>query len=539
MKVFHALADALAAHGVDTVFGLMGNANLLYLPAFAEAGGRFVPVAHEAGAVAMADGYARMSGGIGVASVTHGPAFTNTLTALVEGVRSRSRVLLVTGDPPPVPTHFHQFDIAAVTTAAGAGYERVHGAASLVADLNRAMQRIVAEQRPVVLNIPIALMQAEAGEQAPVALPVAPALLAAPGAEALDGALGLIGSAKRPLVLAGYGAAAAGARDALVELADRTGAALATTVLGKELFAGHPRDIGIFGSLAHSVAGDVIAEADCVVAFGASLNMWTALNGDLFRGKKVVHVDTDPARFGSYTPADAPVAGDARRTAEAMNTLLEQAGITEANGAWAQRVAGKLAGYAPQDDVDDRGGPDTVDIRTAMIRLDRVLPAERTVVSDIGRFDVGVWPYLRVTDPLHFTVMGGFGSIGLGLAGAIGAAAAGTGRPVIAAVGDGGFMMHLSEFTTAVRQRLPLVVVVLNDGAYGAEHYKLRNHGYDPAYSAFAWPDLAGLATAMGARALTVRKAEELDAVGDLLPALDGPLLVDVRLDPDVNLVRY
>ncbi|MGW9174103.1 thiamine pyrophosphate-dependent enzyme, partial [Streptomyces decoyicus] len=126
-----------------------------------------------------------------------------------------------------------------------------------------------------------------------------------------------------------------------------------------------------------------------------------------------------------------------------------------------------------------------------------------------------------------------------GLAGAIGAAAAGTGRPVIAAVGDGGFMMHLSEFTTAVRQRLPLVVVVLNDGAYGAEHYKLRNHGYDPAYSAFAWPDLAGLATAMGARALTVRKAEELDAVGDLLPALDGPLLVDVRLDPDVNLVRY
>lgn len=539
MKVFHALADALAAHGVDTVFGLMGNANLLYLPAFAEAGGRFVAVAHEAGAVAMADGHARMSGGIGVASVTHGPAFTNSLTPLVEAARSRSRVLLVTGDPPPVPTHFHHFDIATATAAAGAGYERVHEPASLVADLNRAMQRIAAERRPVVLNIPIALMQAEAGKQAPVALPVAPGPLAAPEAEALDGALGLIGSAKRPLVLAGYGAAAAGARDALVELADRTGAALATTVLGKELFAGHPRDIGIFGSLAHSVAGAVIAESDCVVAFGASLNMWTALGGDLLRGKKVVHVDTDPARFGSYTPVDEPVVGDARRTAEAMNALLEQAGVTAANGAWAQRVAKTLARHSPQDDIDDRSGPDTVDIRTAMIRLDRVLPAERTVVSDIGRFDVGVWPYLRVADPMHFTVMGGFGSIGLGLAGAIGAAAAGTGRPVIATVGDGGFMMHLSEFTTAVRHRLPLVVVVLNDGAYGAEHYKLRNHGYDPAYSAFAWPDLAGLATAMGARALTIRKAGELDAVGELLPVLDGPLLVDVRLDPDVNLVRY
>ncbi|MFE9926453.1 thiamine pyrophosphate-binding protein [Streptomyces sp. NPDC005774] len=539
MKVFHVLADALAAHGVDTVFGLMGNANLLYLPAFAEGGGRFVPVVHEAGAVAMADGYARMSGGVGVASVTHGPAFTNTLTALVEGVRSRSRILLITGDPPPVPTHFHQFDIATVATAAGAGYERVYGPSSVVADLNRAMQRIVAERRPVVLNLPIALTQAEAGEQTPVALPVAPASLAAPEAGALDVALGLLGSARRPLVLAGHGAALAEARDALIQLADRTGAALATTVLGKELFAGHPRDIGIFGSLAHDAAGAVIAEADCVAAFGAGLNMWTALNGDLFRGKKVVHVDADPTQIGSYTPADAPVAGDARRTAEAMNTLLEQAGVTAANPTWSQRVAGRLAGYVPEDDVEDRSGPDTVDIRTAMIRLDRVLPAERLVVSDIGRFDVGVWPYLKVADPLHFTVMGGFGSIGLGLAGAIGAAMAGTGRPVIAAIGDGGFMMHLSEFTTAVRQRLPLVVVVLNDGAYGAEHYKLRHHGYDPAYSAFAWPDLAGLATAMDARALTVRKAEELDAVGDLLPDLDGPLLVDVRLDPDVNLVRY
>ncbi|MDT3396928.1 thiamine pyrophosphate-binding protein [Streptomyces sp. B1866] len=539
MKVFHALADALAGHGVDTVFGLMGNANLLYLPAFAEAGGRFVAVVHEAGAVAMADGYARMSGRTGVASVTHGPAFTNALTPLVEAARSRSRVLLVTGDPPPVPTHFHQFDIATVAAAAGVGYERVHGPASLVADLNRAMQRIAAERRPVVLNVPIALMQAEAGEQAPVTRPVAPGPTAAPEAEALDGALGLIGSAKRPLVLAGYGAAAAGARDALVELADRTGAALATTLLGKEMFAGHPRDIGLFGSLAHSVAGAVIAESDCVIAFGAGLNMWTALNGDLFRGKRVVHVDTDPARFGSYTPVDEPVAGDARRTAEAMNALLEQAGVTAANGPWAERVAKALAGHSPREDFADRGGPGTVDIRSAMIRLDRVLPAERTVVSDIGRFDVGVWPYLRVADPLHFALMGGFGSIGLGLAGAIGAAAAGAGRPVVATVGDGGFMMHLSEFTTAVRHRLPVVVVVLNDGAYGAEHYKLRDHGYDPAYSAYAWPDLAALATAMGARALTVREPGDLDAVGDLLPGLDGPLLVDVRLDPDVNLVRY
>ncbi|MHA7959693.1 thiamine pyrophosphate-binding protein [Streptomyces sp. L500] len=538
MKVYQALADALARHGVDTLFGLMGNANLLYLPAFADAGGRFVAVTHEAGAVAMADGYARMSGRLGVASVTHGPAFTNTLTSLVEAVRSHSQVLLITGDPPLIPSHFHHFDIETVTKAAGAGYERVYEPASLVRDLDRAVRRIVAERRPVVLNAPIGFMAAEAGAQPPVTLPVPPPEPAPPAARALDGALGLIGSAKRPLILAGHGAAVSGARDSLVALADRIGAALATTVLGKEMFAGHPRDIGIFGSLAHSVAGTVIAESDCVIAFGASLNMWTALNGDLTRGKRIVHVDTDPGRFGSYTPVDEAVAGDARLTALAMDSLLERAGHG-GNRHWAERTEKALAGFAPEADFTDLGGADTVDIRSAMIRLDRVLPERRTVVSDIGRFNVGVWPHLRVADPLHFTTMGGFGSIGLGLAGAIGAALAGAGRPVVATLGDGGFMMHLAEFTTAVRERLPLVVVVLDDGAYGAEHYKLKNHGYDPAHSAFAWPDLAALATTMGARALTVRRTEELDAVGALLPELDGPLLVDVRLDPDVNLVRY
>ncbi|GGR09620.1 thiamine pyrophosphate-binding protein [Streptomyces netropsis] len=539
MKVFQALADALARHGVDTVFGLMGNANLLYLPAFADTGGRFVAVTHEAGAVAMADGYARMSGKVGMASVTHGPAFTNTLTSLVEAVRNRSHVLLITGDPPPVPSHFHHFDIETATAAAGAGYEKVYEPASLVRDLNRALRRIVAERRPVVLNIPIAFMQAEAGEQAPVALPLAPPAAAGPLPEALDRALGLVTSAQRPLILAGHGAATSGARDSLMGLADRLGAALATTVLAKELFAGHPRDIGIFGSLAHSVAGAAIAESDCVIAFGAGLNMWTALNGDLFRGKKVVHVDIDPARFGSYTPVDECVAGDARLTAEAMNSLLDEVLPAAGKRHWAERIEKAMAAYSPQEDFADLSGPDTVDIRSAMIRLDRVLPERRTVVSDIGRFDVGVWPYLRVADPLHFTVMGAFGSIGLGLAGAIGAAMAGEDRPVVATVGDGGFMMHLAELTTAVRQKLPIVVLVLNDGAYGAEHYKLKNHGYDPAHSAFAWPDLADLATVMGARALTVRKAEEIDAVGELVPTLDGPLLVDVRLDPDVNLVRY
>ena len=152
MKIYQAFAAALAEHGVETIFGLMGDANMLYLTDYQVNGGRFVPVVHEGSSVGMADAYSRMTGKVGVASVTHGPALTNTLTSLVEGVRSRSQVLVITGDTPLESTHFQHVDIAAVAAVAGAGYEKIYKSKSLVRDLNRALQRAVGERRPIVLD---------------------------------------------------------------------------------------------------------------------------------------------------------------------------------------------------------------------------------------------------------------------------------------------------------------------------------------------------------------------------------------------------
>ncbi|MEN0136604.1 MAG: thiamine pyrophosphate-binding protein [Rhodococcus sp. (in: high G+C Gram-positive bacteria)] len=536
MKIFEACAHSLLGHGVEVMFGLMGDANMLFVAHYRENGGDFVPTVHESGAVAMADSWSRFTGRVGVATVTHGPGLSNTMTALIEAVRSRSQVLLLTGDTPAEPTHFQRLDISSFAEAAGAGYEKVYRKESLVRDLNRSFQRAVAERRPIVVNIPADLMLDDAGKQTAVHVAVPPAPMV-PALDDLDAALGLIASAKRPIVLAGRGAVLSGARDTLVALAEKLAAPVATSVLAKDLFRGHPANLGICGSLSHSVASAAIAESDLIISFGASLNVYTTFHGEWVAEKNLVQIDVDPGRFGWYVSADEYIAGDATAVAEAIGAALDEVEHTPVQPGWLQSVEQRLARFTPGDEYTDRTAVDTVDVRTACLALDSTLPAGRIMVSDIGRFTNAVWPRIAVEDARRFTTMGGFGAIGLGLAGAIGAAIAAPGELTVAVVGDGGFIMHLGELTTAVRRRLPLVVLVFDDSAYGAEHNKLQRYGADPAHSLNVWPEFVPIAEAMGATAVSIRKIEEIDDLVCLTRDLRGPCLVDIKLDPEVNIL--
>jgi thiamine pyrophosphate-dependent acetolactate synthase large subunit-like protein len=351
-----------------------------------------------------------------------------------------------------------------------------------------------------------------------------------PSDDAVDSALGIIASADRPLVLAGRGAIDPAARAAVLRFAARIGAPLLTTLKARDLFRGEPHDLGICGTVAHEVALSTISAADCVIAFGASLNRYTTADGSLVRKRRVVQVDDDRHALGRFVVPDAGVLGDAAGTAGDFVALLDEAGIRP-TGFASPELAAELA--RRDDRRPDRSTDEHVDIRTAVHRVEAAVPADRTVVTDSGRFVFSTWPVVGVQDPRHFVHTASFGSIGLGMGTAIGAAVGRPGHPTLLVTGDGGFMLGgLNEFSTAVRHGLDLIVMVLNDAAYGAEHIQFVRRDLDPGMSTFDWPDFGPVADALGGHGFTVRNLAELDAALAHLPHRDRPVLIDVHLDP-------
>ena len=530
MRGYEIVARSIARSGIETVFGLAGDANLYIIDDLIRSHGvRYAPAAHEAAATMMAIGYARAGDRVGAATTTHGPAFTNTMTALVEGVRSGTPIVLFAGETDPDdPDHPQNIDQRAIAAAAGAGFEPLRSLKRAAQDVGRAVWRARVESRPIVLDMPSQLQWAE-GECEDLTIPWPEPQAIGPDPEALDEALGIIASANRPIVLAGRGARHA--REPLARLAERLGAPLATTLLGAGLFRGDPFDLGVFGTVSHPVAAETIMHSDCVVSFGASLNKYTTDAGRLLAGKRVVHCEISPARFGRRQRVDAAVIGDAATVANTMVTWLEQAGHRPGSGR-SQELADRLAARAWIDDHPDRGTDECIDPRTFTAALDRAVPADRTVAIDVGRFML--WGFtLPVPEPTALVTTHGFQSIGLGAAAAVGAGIARPDRPVVLLAGDGGFMMGgLAEFQAAVRLGVDLVAVIYNDGSYGAEHVQFHRKGLDPRTALNDWPDFATVAAALGGDGITVRSNKDLDAMADAIADRRRPLLVDVHLDP-------
>jgi len=437
--------------------------------------------------------------------------------------------VLLCGDTPVIaPQNLQNIDQRELTKATGAGFVQMRSPQTSADDIARAFYQTQVERRPVVLNMPADFMWEEQTHEK-IIYPVFnnPGLVLE--GDNLDDAIGMIASAKRPVILAGGGAI--GAEESLIKLADRLEAPLATTLKAKAMFNDHPFNMDIFGTLSTQAVYDAIDKSDCVAAFGASLHHFTTDHGALMKGKRVIQINDNMADIGKNYHPDAALIGDASLTADNIVKWLDDADIPP-SGFTKELDSAALTAHPPAENKTMKEG--TVDFVNALEQLDAALPANRILTTDGGRFMTEVWCRVKAPDAKSFIATTNFGSIGIGLQHAIGACFAVPDRPVVLFTGDGGFMMAgINEFNTAVRLNQDLITIVCNDSAYGAEHIQFVDRNIDPSLAQFEWPSFADVATALGGQGITVETPEQLEEAIQAIKTRDRPLLIELMLDPD------
>ena len=342
--------------------------------------------------------------------------------------------------------------------------------------------------------------------------------------------IALVETSELPLILAGVGALHA--RDALSALAQRTGGLLATSLVAKDFFRGDPLDLRIMGGYCTETARELADEVDYVFAFGASVNQWTRGHGLRFPQAQIVAVDHDPARLGAMGPIDAGFVGDAKLMAQALVARLPSQPTATPyfhRPETLARVADPVVWAG-----EDESKPGEIDARTLTTALDELLPARRQVITDGGHFTY--FPSIGLRgDPLTFRQTLDFVAVGMGIGTAIGAAIARPQLATVLTVGDGGLAMTLGDIEPLVHFEHPIIVVVYNDSAYGAELHLLDLESRPHDIAILEEVDFARVAQGMGIEGITVRSIDELRQLAPMLQQRDRSIVIDCKLNPAVR----
>ncbi|HEU4732471.1 MAG TPA: thiamine pyrophosphate-binding protein [Kofleriaceae bacterium] len=535
------LVGMLAEAGVEVVFGLPGGAISPVHDALLDSKLRVVTTRHESGAMFAACGYARATGKLAVVAVTSGPGVLNSMTGLASAWCDGLPVLLLVGEVPrPAQgkgvlqdgsAHgLHIVEMARHITKLAAELPRPSTLPHL---LRRAIVTALSGRRgPVLLTLPMDVTTAQ------IARPrtggsVAMEALIAP--ELLDDVAALLRDAQRPLILAGNGARTDGAPDRLVAVAERLACPVATTPKGKGVFPdAHPLALGVLGLGGHRSAQRYLETGiDVLIAIGTSLgDMATdGFSPHLQAPRAMVHVDIDARQIGrSYSPTIAIVA----TASEFLGGLADRL---------AERPDGQVTLRALHGGVERHVLPssrrfDRIASQDAVIEIQEILPRDTIYSIDSGEHFLFASHYLETNLPDAFVAMTGLGSMGQSIGASIGAQLAFPGRMVAAICGDGCFAMNAFEVATAVAERLPIRVFVFNDERLGmVENGHRTVYGRTPEYPTTPL-DVCTVARGLGATVLRVERPGQLTGARDVLCHAPGPVVVDVRIDPEIRLPK-
>ena len=541
MTPSEAFVETLAANNVKDIFGIMGSAFMDAMDIFAPAGIRLIPVVHEQGAAHMADGYSRVSGRHGVVIGQNGPGISNCVTAIAAAYWAHSPVVIVTPETGTMGMGLGGFQEAnqlpmfeEFTKYQG----HVNNPKRMAEYTGRCFDRAMSEMGPTQLNIPRDYFYGEIE----VEIPQPNRLDRGPGGEkSLDEAAELLANAKFPVIISGGGVVMADGVEECKAFAERLGAPVVNSYLHNDSFpASHPLWCGPLGYQGSKAAMKLISQADVVVALGSRLGPFGTLpqhGMDYWpKNAKIIQIDADNKMLGLVKKISVGICGDAKEAAIALTKRL--AGKTLVSDATkaerAKIIADEKAAWEKElDEWTHERDPFSLDMieeqkkektptggnylhpRQVLRELEKAMPKDVMVSTDIGNINSVANSYLRFERPRSFFAPMSFGNCGYALPTIIGAKAAAPDRPAIAYAGDGAWAMSMVEILTAVRHDIPVTAVVFHNRQWGAEK-KNQVDFYNRRFVAgeLDSPSFAGIAKSMGAEGIVV---DQLDQVGPAL----------------------
>ncbi len=533
------LIDALLEEDVEHIFGLPGGAVIALYDALYDAPMQTILARHEQGAGHMADGYARATGKVGVCVATSGPGATNLVTAIATAYMDSVPMVAITGQ---VKTEligndaFQEADVTGITRPATKHNYLIKD----VRDLPRVVKEAFHIARtgrpgPVLIDLPTDVTSALVDGKVAREMEI-------PGYHPPEGAghggqvqkmADAINSAERPVLYVGGGIIISGASEILRQVARKGNLPVTTTLMGLGCF---PEDdllsLGMLGMHGTVYANYAVTNSDLLVAIGSRFDDRITGKIDEFApDARIVHVDVDPSSIGKNITVDIPVVGDAARVLERLLPLIQEKERKE----WLSRITGWKQDFPLTYEQSDS----VVKPQAVVEAIDRVMPDDTIVATDVGQCQMWAAQYYRYTRPRTFLTSGGLGTMGFGLPAGIGAQFGRPEQTVVVVAGDGSLQMNIQELSTAVVNKLPVKIALLNNGYLGMVRQWQElffDRRYSHTYLAGGNPDFVRVAEAYGGHGILVEDA------GDVEPALerameidDGPVLIDFHVDPEEN----
>ncbi len=524
--------ECLKEQGVDTVFGYPGGAILnVYDELYKHKSEiRHILTSHEQGASHAADGYARSTGKVGVCFATSGPGATNLVTGIATAYMDSVPIVAITCNvtvPLLGKDSFQEIDIAGITTPITKHNFIVKDVTKLADTIRRAFA-IAKKGRPgpVLVDIPkdITAAKTEYVSKAPEKMkPVTDTIRE----EDIETAVSMIQKAKRPYIFVGGGAVLSGASKELHEFVKKVDAPVCDTLMGKGAFDGnddlYTGMLGMHGTKASNLG---VSECDLLIAAGVRFSDRVLGNAKKFAsGAKILQFDVDAAEINKNIPVDACVIGDLKEILTRVNAKLTQENHTD----WITHVMDFKVKYPLKYPAEGLSGPFIVE------EIYRATNGEAIITTEVGQHQMWAAQYFKYTKPRTLLTSGGLGTMGYGLGAAIGAQVANPDKQVINIAGDGCFRMNMNEIATAVREKLPLIEVIVNNHVLGMVR-QWQDLFYEKRYSATVLDDgvdFVKLAEAMGAAGYRATTREEFSLA--LQKALEAktPVLIDCIIDCD------